>query len=65
MKRLNLKFFRQRLGLKQEEMAEKLDLAKSTYVNIELGVTNPSFGVLEKFAEVFEVEDVWEIFKKC
>lgn len=65
MRRLNLKFFRQKLDLTQEEMAEKLDLAKSTYVNIELGVTNPSFGVLEKFAEVFEVDDVWEIFKKC
>ncbi len=65
MKRLNLKFFRQRLDLTQEEMAEKLGIAKVTYVNIELGNANPSFGVLEKFAEVFEVDDVWEIFKKC
>ena len=65
MKRLNLKIFRQKLGLTQEEMAKKLDLAKITYANIELGNANPSFGVLEKFEQVFEVNDVWEIFKKC
>lgn len=65
MKRLNLKIFRQKLGLKQEEMAAKLGIAKITYANIELGNANPSFALLEKFAEVFEVDNVWEIFKKC
>lgn len=64
MKRYNLKFFRERQKLTQEAMAAKLDIAKSTYVNIERGITNPSFGLLEKFAEVFEYEDIWELFKK-
>lgn len=64
MKRYNLKSFRQRQGLTQQAMADKLGIAKITYVNIERGVHNPSFGLLEKFAEVFEYDDIWELFKK-
>lgn len=65
MRRLNLKFYRQKLKLTQADMAEKLGIAKITYVNIELGNTNPSTRVLETFERVFEEPDVWEIFKKC
>lgn len=64
MKRYNLKSFRERQKLTQEEMANKLGIAKITYVNIERGVYNPSFGLLEKFAEVFEYDDIWELFKR-
>lgn len=65
MRRMNLKVFRTKQGLTQQEMADKLGIAKITYVNIELGKHNPSFGLLEKFAEVFDYEDIWELFKKC
>lgn len=64
MKRYNLKSFRERQKLTQQEMADKLEIAKITYVNIERGVHNPSFGLLEKFEEVFEYDDIWELFKK-
>ena len=64
MKRHNLKMFRQRLGLTQQAMADKLEIAKITYVNIERGVHNPSFGLLEKFEQEFEYDDIWELFKK-
>ena len=64
LKRLNLKFFREKQGLKQEDVAEKLGIAKATYANIERGVADPSFGVLERFAENFKCEDIWELFKK-
>lgn len=65
MKRLNLKMFRLKHNLTQEEMAKKLGIAKITYVNIELGKANPSFGLLETFSVVFEYDDIWELFKKC
>lgn len=65
MRRLNLKMFRLKHNLTQEEMANKLGIAKITYVNIELGKANPSFGLLETFAETFEYDDIWELFKKC
>lgn len=65
MKRYNLKSFRERKKLTQQAMANKLGIAKITYVNIERGVCNPSFGLLERFAVVFEYDDIWELFKKC
>lgn len=64
MKRYNLKMFRERQKLTQQAMADKLGIAKITYVNIERGETNPSFGLLEKFEQVFEYDDIWELFKK-
>lgn len=65
MKRYNLKTFRERAELTQKEMADKLGIAKSTYVNIERGVTNPSFPLVEKFAEIFNCEDrALNLFKK-
>ena len=64
MKRYSLKMFREKHGLTQEEMAQKLEISKSHYVNIERGIYDPAYGLLERFAEVFEYDDVWELFKK-
>lgn len=63
-KRYNLKDFRSRQELTQEEMAEKLGISKSHYVAIELGTVNPSVKVLEKFSNLFEYDDIWQLFKK-
>lgn len=63
-KRYNLKDFRSRQELTQEEMAEKLGISKSHYVSIELGKVNPSVKVLEKFSKLFEYDDIWQLFKK-
>ena len=50
--------------LTQKEMATKLGISKSNYVSIELGLTDPSFKFLQRFSEVFNYSDVWDLFKK-
>lgn len=64
MKRYSLKMFREKQTLTQEEMAKKLGISKSHYVNIELGVYDPSYELLVKFSEIFEYNDIWKLFKK-
>lgn len=46
--------------------AEQLGITRQHYSDIEKGISNPSFKLMEKFAKVFEGEyqDVWELFKK-
>ena len=52
-------------GLFQEEMANRLDITRQHYSNLENGLTNPSFELMVKFGEVFkgEYEDMWELWK--
>lgn len=46
--------------------AKQLDVTRQHYSNIENGLVNPSYGLMEKFSKVFdgEYEDIWELFKK-
>ena len=64
MKRYNLKMFRIKNDLTQQDMADKLEISKSHYVSIEQGTQDPSFKLLEQFAKVFEYDDIWQIMKK-
>ena len=66
MKRFNLKTFRERLGLNQQEMATKLGISKSYYVAIELGNAEPSFRVAEALYNNFHdrYEDIFVLLKK-
>lgn len=66
MKRLNLKFFREKLGLKQQDMADALGISKSYYVAIELGNAEPSFRVAEALDKNFhgKYTDIFELLKK-
>lgn len=66
MKRYNLKNFRQKHDLTQQEMATKLGISKSYYIAIELGNANPSFKVANAIHEVFkdEYDDIFELLKK-
>ena len=66
MKRLNLKFFREKQKLTQAEMANKLGISKSYYVSIELGNAEPSFRVAEAIDKSFhgEYDDIFELLKK-
>lgn len=45
-------------------MADKLDITKIHYCRIETGANDPSFGLMEKFEQEFEYDDMWELFKK-
>lgn len=66
MKRYNLKSFREKQGLKQQEMADKLGISKSYYVAIELGNSEPSFRVAEALYNNFKdkYDDIFELLKK-
>ena len=66
MKRFNLKSFREKQGLNQQEMADKIGISKSYYVAIELGNSDPSFRVAEALYNIFhdKYEDIFELLKK-
>ena len=62
-KRKNLIFWRIKNGLKQVDVYRKLKISSGYYSNLEKGVVNPSFTLLVKFQEIFEVDDVLGLFK--
>lgn len=66
MKRFNLKSFREKQGLNQKQMADKLGISKSYYVAIELGNSEPSFRVAEALYNNFhnQYQDIFELLKK-
>lgn len=66
MKRYNLKIFREKQHLNQQQMADKLGISKSYYVAIELGNNDPSFRVAEAIDKNFhnQYEDIFELLKK-
>jgi transcriptional regulator with XRE-family HTH domain len=45
---LGLKKFRKRLGISQQQMAEKLGVNRVTYANWELGNSEPPFAIIKK-----------------
>lgn len=49
----NIASYRQKLGLTQEQLAEKVDLGNEAVSRIERGVTLPSLLRLFEFAQVF------------
>jgi len=52
----NIKSIREKVGLTQEEVAEKADVHVSYYSRIERGIVNPSTEVLEKICKVLKVK---------
>ena len=46
--------------------ADVLGITRQHYTDIENGKSNPSFGLMQRFEEVFknQYEDIWELFKK-
>lgn len=52
-------------GLLQQEIANRLEITRQHYSNLENGLTNPSFELMVKFGEVFKDEyvDMWELWK--
>lgn len=64
MKRKNLIKLRVDLGLKSNEMAEKLNISRTKYSNLENGRVKPSIDLAYKIQEVFNVDDVMEILKE-
>lgn len=52
----NLTYFRKLTGLTQQQVAERLNLNRTTYTKYETGASEPSIEVLKQLAEIFEVD---------
>jgi len=57
-----IKFMRTFYGWSQEQMAEKLQLATSSYAKIERGQSDVTFSKLQQIAKVFQIE-LADLFK--
>lgn len=62
-KRKNLIFWRIENGLKQVDVIKKLGISSGYYSNLEKGRVHPSFPLLMKFKEIYEIDDIMELFK--
>lgn len=51
----NIKKYRKQLNLTQSQMANKLNIPRSTYANYENNTREPSNDMLEEIAKVFEI----------
>ncbi len=51
------KYYRNKKGLTQEELAEKLDISWRQMQRIEKGKSNPSIQTLKKLVMVLEISD--------
>ena len=51
----NIKYYRQRENLTQEELAEKVDVARSTVTQWETGWSQPRMGAIQRIASVLNV----------
>ena len=52
---LNIAYYRKLCGLTQEQLAERLDLDRTTVSKIELATVGVSLDVIFEMAEVFEI----------
>ena len=52
----NLIYYRTQCGLTQQEVADKLNLNRSTYTKYETSVSEPSLEILLKIADIFGVD---------
>ena len=62
-KRKTLIFWRIENNLKQKDIIKKLGVSSGYYSNLEKGRVDPSFKLLVKFKEIFEIDDIIELFK--
>lgn len=62
-KRKNLIFWRVINNKTQVEISKKLGISNGYYSNLEKGRVNPSFNLLVKFRDIFDVDDVLELFR--
>lgn len=48
-------YFRNKFGLTQEQLADKIDVSKQTISNWETGLKTPRMGAIQKMADLFGV----------
>jgi len=59
----NLKYLRLAKGLKQNELAGKIDVKTNTISNYENGISEPDFKILDLIIEIFDVNSFDLLFK--
>lgn len=66
MERIDLKIFRIKQGLTQEEFAKKIGISRQSYLLIEAGKRDFKFGTLKKFKKAFNLteEQAFNLMKK-
>ena len=55
---MNIKEKRERLGISQKELAEKVGISQSFLCDIEQGRSNPSIDTAVKLAEALNIYDI-------
>ena len=63
-RRIKLLHWRIEKNLKQRDICEALEVSRGHYSNIERGLTDPSFELLIKFRNIYEVADTLSLFEK-
>lgn len=51
-------------NLKHKDIAAKLGITRQHWTNIVNGKSDPSYDLLEKFSKAFDVNNIYELFKK-
>lgn len=66
MRRTNLKIFRIKHNLTQNNIAQKIGCGRDAYNAIENGMRNPSYEFIEKLQAAFDIPnaDVWELLER-
>ena len=64
-KRKNLKIFRIKHDMTQEEMATKLGVSVAHYGSVERGIYDPSYKMMETFFKLYPQENFKIFDKEC
>lgn len=62
-RRTKLIFWRIENGWKQVDIIKRLGITSGYYSNIEKARVDPSFKLLVKFKDIFEIDDVMDLFE--
>lgn len=58
----NIEVFRKKLGLTQEELAKKVDVARQTIIALEQGRYNPSLLLAHRITKTLKQKSIEEVF---
>ena len=57
-------FWRIERRLKQKDLCKSLGITTAHYSNLERGISDPSYELLMRFREVYEVDNTLALFEK-
>jgi putative transcriptional regulator len=58
-----ISYYRKQLGITQEELADRVGVARQTIIALEQEKYNPSLALAAAITKVFKMEHIEEIFK--